>query len=134
MGKQYERPVEGKEVPKVEDFTKLGKETGEFAREGYLDSFKMSFSLWEGYLRFLNAQVKLGQNFQQDYIRAAIEFLDRFPSWNGNSKDTNGNFESFVTFQREYVALVTSISNRLMKGTLEGMQKNLIWFSDFVVL
>jgi len=86
MVKKHDRPVEGQEVPKVEDFTKLRKGTREFAREGYLDSFKMPFSLWEGYLRFLNAQIKLGQNFQQDYIRAAIEFLNRFPSWNGNSK------------------------------------------------
>ena len=134
MVKKHDRPVEGKEVPKMEDFTKLGKKTREFARDGYLDSFKMPFSLWESYLRFLNAQLKLGQNFQQDCIRAATEFLDRFPSWNGDSKAMNGNFESFVAFQREYVDLVTDISKRFMKETLEGMQKNLIWFSDFGVL
>jgi hypothetical protein len=134
MGKKHDRPAEGQEVPKVDDFAKLGKEIREFAREDSLDSFKMPFFLWESYLRFLNAQLKLGQNFQQDYIRTAMEFLDRFPSWNGGSKATNSNFESFVAFQKEYVDLVTDISKRFMKGTLEGMQKNFIWFSDFVVL
>jgi len=134
MGKKHNRPVEGKEIPKAEDFTKLRNGTREFAREGYLDSFKMPFSLWEGYLKFLNAQLKLGQNFQQDCIRAATEFLDRFPSWNGDSKSMNGNYESFAAFHKEYVDLVTDISKRLMKETLEGMQKNFIWFSDFGVL
>jgi hypothetical protein len=134
MDKKHDRPVEGQEVPKMEDFIKSGKETREFARDGYLDSFKMPFSLWEGYLKFLNAQIKLGQNFQQDCVRAATQFLDRFPSWNGNSKAMNGNFESFAAFHKEYVDLVTDISKRLMKGTLEGMQKNFIWVSDFGVV
>lgn len=134
MYKKNNRPVERQEVPKMEDLAKLRKGTREFAREGYLDSFKMPFYLWEGYLRFLNAQLRLSQNFQQECMRAATEFLDRFPSWNGDSKTTNRNFESFVAFQKEYVDLVTDISKRLMKGTLEGVQKNFIWFSDFGVL
>lgn len=134
MYKKNNRPVERQEVPKMEDLAKLRKGTREVAREGYLDSFKMPFYLWEGYLKFLNAQLRLSQNFQQECIRAATEFLDRFPSWNGNSKTTNSNFESFVAFQREYVDLVTDISKRLMKGTLEGVQKNFIWFNDFGVL
>lgn len=63
MYKKNNRPVERQEVPKMEDLAKLRKGTREVAREGYLDSFKMPFYLWEGYLKFLNAQLRLSQNF-----------------------------------------------------------------------
>jgi hypothetical protein len=53
MDKKHDRAVEGQEVSKMEDFIKSGKETGEFARDAYLDSFKMPFSLWEGSIKKL---------------------------------------------------------------------------------
>lgn len=124
MSEKREKLAERQELLKVEGFSKLGMNIREFMRGGYLNSFKIPFSIWEEHLMVLNDQVKQWQNFQQDYIRAVIEFYDRFPSPNKDSKDMKSNFEHFVDFQKEYVELITSLSEKFTKETLEGIQRN----------
>jgi hypothetical protein len=125
MSEKREKLAERQFLSKAGGVSKLGVDIREFITGGYLNSFKIPFSIWEGHLMVLNDQVKQWRNFQQDYIRAVIEFYDRFPSWNKDSKDIKSNFESFVAFQREYVDLVTSLSERFTKETLEAIQKNI---------
>lgn len=124
MSEKREKLIERRELPKAGNFSKLGVDIREFITGGYLNSFKIPFSIWDGHLMVLNDQVKQWRNFQQDYIRAVIEFHDKFPSPNKDSKGIESNFEHFVAFQKKYVDLVTSLSERFTKGTLEGIQRN----------
>jgi GTP-sensing pleiotropic transcriptional regulator CodY len=115
---------EKKQAPKVEDYTNVVKETTGLVRKNYLNSIKLPLSLWEENLKVVSTQFEQWHKFQEDYINAVIEFYERFPSWNVNSKVTNGHFEHLVAFQKNYVSLVIDASNRLTKGTLNIVQKN----------
>jgi hypothetical protein len=100
------------------------KETTGFLRQNSLNGIKLPLSLWEDNLKVLGTQFEQWHKFQEDYINAVIEFYERFPSWSVNSKATNGNFEHLVAFQKNYVSSVIDASNRLTKGTLNIVQKN----------
>ncbi|HLE24515.1 MAG TPA: hypothetical protein VI935_02560 [Thermodesulfobacteriota bacterium] len=113
-----------KEAPTGEDCTNVVKENTGLVREKYLNGFKLPLSLWEENLKVLGTQVEQWHKFQEDYINAVIEFYEKFPSWNGDSKATNSHFEYFTAFQKNYVSLVIGASDRFMKQTLNIIQKN----------
>ncbi len=115
---------EKKEAPNVVDFTNEVKETTGLVRKSYLNDLKFPLSLWEENLKVLGTQVEQWHKFQEDYINAVIEFYERFPSWNVNSKGTNGHFEHLVASQKNYISLVTGASNRFTKETLNLILKN----------
>jgi hypothetical protein len=115
---------EKKKAP-VEDFTDGVKETTGFVRENYINSFKLPLSLWEENLKFLNTQVEQWLNFQQDYISAVIEFYDKFPGWNGNSKNTDSYFKYPLGLQKNYIDSVRSTLDRFTKENLNLIQKNI---------
>ena len=109
----------------VEDFTDGVKETTGFVRENYIKSFKLPISLWEEILRFLNTQVEQWLSFQQDYISAVIEFYDKFPGWNGNSKNTDSYFKYPLALQKSYIDSVRSTLDDFTKQNLDLIQKNI---------
>ena len=113
-----------KEAPKVtKDFAV--DETAEFIRENYIKSFKLPISLWEENLKFLNTQVEQWLSFQQDYISAVIEFYDKFPGWNGNSKNTDNYFKYPLALQKSYIDSVKSTLDDFTKQNLNLIQKNI---------
>jgi len=115
-----------KGAPKVEDFTDLlVEETAGFVRENYIKSFRLPISLWEENLKFLNTQIEQWLSFQQDYISAVIEFYDKFPGWNGNSKGTDSYLKYPLALQKSYIDSV--------RGTLDGFtKKNLNLIQEIV--
>src|ERR1700757_1776559 len=116
-------------APKVaKDFTdedSAVEETTGFVRENYIKSFKLPISLWEENLKFLNTQVEQWLNFQQDYISAVIEFYDKFPGWNGNSKNTDSYFKYPLALQKSYIDSVKSTLDDFTKQNLNLIQKNI---------
>jgi hypothetical protein len=115
-----------REAPKVvEDFTDVVKETTGFARENYIKSFKLPISLWEDNLKFLNTQIEQWLSFQQDYINAVTEFYDKFPGWNGNSKNTDGYFKYPLALQKSYIDSVRGTLDGFTKKNLDLIQKNI---------
>jgi len=115
-----------REAPKVvEDFTDVVKETTGFVRENYIESFKLPISLWEDNLKFLNTQIEQWLSFQQDYINAVTEFYDKFPGWNGNSKNTDGYFKYPLALQKSYIDSVRGNLDGFTKKNLDLIQKNI---------
>ena len=113
-----------KEAPKAaEDF--MVDETTGFIRENYIKNFKLPISLWEEHLKFLNTQIEQWISFQQDYINSVIEFYDKFPALNGNSKYTNGYFKYPLALQKSYIDSVRSALDDFTKKTLDLIQKNI---------
>ena len=113
-----------KEAPKVvEDFV-IDETTG-FIRENYIKSFKLPISLWEENLKFLNTQIEQWLSFQQDYINSVIEFYDKFPGLNGNSKDTGNYFKYPLALQKSYIDSVRSALDDFTKKNLDLIQKNI---------
>ncbi|MGE5443641.1 MAG: hypothetical protein ACM3SR_03455, partial [Ignavibacteriales bacterium] len=91
-------------APKVaKDFTEeVVYETTGFVRENYIKSFKLPISLWENNLKFLNTQIEQWLSFQEDYNNAVTEFYDKYPNWNGNSKNTGSFFKYPLALQKSY--------------------------------
>jgi hypothetical protein len=117
-----------KEAPKVKDSTdedSVVEETTGFVRENYIKSFKLPISLWEDNLKFLNTQVEQWLSFQQDYINSVIEFYDKFPGWNGNSKNTDSYFKYPLALQKSYIDSVRSTLDGFTKKNLDLIQKNI---------
>lgn len=115
-----------REAPKVvEDFTDVVKETTGFVRENYIKSFKLPISLWEDNLKFLNTQIEQWLSFQQDYINAVTEFYDKFPGWNGNSKNTDSYFKYPLALQKSYIDSVRGTLDGFTKKNLDLIQENI---------
>jgi hypothetical protein len=114
-------------APKVaKDFTEgVVDETTGFLRENYIKSFKLPISLWESNLRFLNTQIEQWLSFQQDYINSVIEFYAKYPSWNGNSKDTDSYFKYPLALQKSYIDSVRSNLDDFTKQNLDLIHKNI---------
>ena len=112
-----------KGTPKVSKDFAIG-ETAEFVRENYIKSFKLPISLWEENLRFLNTQVEQWLSFQQNYINSVIEFYNKYPGWNGNSKNTDSYFKYPLALQKSYIDSVRSNLDSFTKQNLDLIQKN----------
>jgi hypothetical protein len=110
----------------VEDFTEVVEdETTGFVRENYIKSFKLPISLWEENLKFLNTQIEQWLGFQQDYINSVTEFYDKFPGWNGNSKNTDSYFKYPLALQKGYLDSVRSTLDAFTKKNLGLIHKNI---------
>ncbi|MGE5446537.1 MAG: hypothetical protein ACM3SR_18385, partial [Ignavibacteriales bacterium] len=75
--------------------------------------------------KFLNTQIEQWLSFQQDYINSVIEFYDKFPDWDGNSKDTDGYFKYPLALQKSYIDSVRSALDDLTKKNPDLIQKNI---------
>ena len=115
-----------KKAPKVEDSTDMEvEETTGFVRENYIKSFKLPISLWEENLKFLNTQIEQWLSFQQDYISAVIEFYDKFPGWNGDSKGTDSYFKYPLALQKSYIDSVRGTLDSFTKQNLSLIHENI---------
>lgn len=114
-------------APKVvEDFTELVvDETTGFVRENYIKSFKLPISLWESNLKFLNTQIEQWLSFQQDYINSVVEFYNKYPGWNGNSRDTNSYFKYPLALQKSYIDSVRKNLDSFTKKNLDLIHENI---------
>ncbi len=114
------------ETPKVvKDYAKVVDETTGSVRESYMESFKLPISLWENNLKLLNTQLEKWLNFQQDYINSVTEFYDKFPGWNGNSKNTDGYFKYPLALQKSYIDSVRATLDSFTKQNLELIHNNI---------
>jgi cyclopropane fatty-acyl-phospholipid synthase-like methyltransferase len=100
-------------------------ETAEFIRENYIKSFRLPISLWEENLKFLNTQIEQWLSFQQDYINGVQEFYEKFPGWNGNSKNTDSYFKYPLALQKGYLDSIRSTLDDFTKKNLNLIQKNI---------
>ncbi len=100
-------------------------ESTDFVRENYIKSFKLPISLWEENLRFLNTQIEQWLSFQQDYLDAVIEFYDKFPGLNGNSKDIGNYFKYPLALQKSYIDSIRSTLDDFTKKNLDLIQTNI---------
>jgi len=122
--------AEKKESTKVKDFTEPAKEFSGLVKENFLNGFDFTLSLWEENVKALNNQVDYWFNAEKDFLKTVRDFYSKFPkelnpSGNGNSKLLEEGTDRIVAFQKEYVEIVRSISDKLTKETKSLTQKNM---------
>jgi len=120
--------AEIKETLKVKDFTETVKGITGLVKENYLNGVELALSLWTENLKVLDSQVDQWFGFQQEYVKTGKEWHKKLPKetetfFNGSSKAID-EFERLLTFQKDYVKSVRTISDKFRKETANITQKN----------